>query len=179
MQLEYTTEMKLALDILNKKGYLWTGILATTSAPLICNGDMICMKIPNDNLKIGDLVATTSHKMFIVQRIIEISGSKYRTKADISEKGPFEFAREDIIARVVMVSHQGTIININNKISARINRNIARLSIKRTVQYDNSGFFYRPFFQNLRRSFIKRLLKLVKITGKTDEKNLDPEIQVR
>ncbi|MFC2102781.1 S24 family peptidase, partial [Bacteroidota bacterium] len=126
MEIEYTTEMTLALDILNVSGYLWTRVKADNSAPLIREGDMICIKKSGEPLKEGDLVALDYHKLFIVQRIIGIQGDTLITKADHSEKGPFSQEIENVAGKVVYIKKGDEMVNIDNRACERIHRIILR-----------------------------------------------------
>lgn len=173
----HTRELKLAMDLLYTAGYLWTSALAENSKPLINEGDMICFKKKKDNFKVGDLVVIDSLNFFIVQRIIAVCNNTYKTKADLSAKGPFEFDESKIIAKVVAVNQDEVFVNIDTKLSNSINKAIAYLSAKGSAKFLNKGFFYKPFFKRLRRSAIKRLLKAEYIIGKTDEKRLNTKIQ--
>lgn len=176
MDIEYTTEMTLALDILNVNGYLWTRVKADNSAPLIREGDMICLKKHGGTLKEGDLVALDYHKLFIVQRIIGIQDDTLITKADHSEKGPFNQEIGIVAGKVVYIKKGQEIVNIDNRACERIHRMILRLSVGRGKP--DTGFFYSKFFHKLRRSLLKRTLKLELIIGKRYAKNIDPGIQL-
>ncbi len=178
MPIEYTTEMTLALDILNVSGYLWTRVKADNSAPLIREGDMICLKKCGEMLKKGDLVAVDYHKIFIVQRIIKIDGDTVYTKADHSEKGPFSQEIGSIAGTVAYIKKEKELVNIDNPICDRIHLLIIRLSLGRSKVNINTGFFYRKFFHKLRRSILKRILKLELIIGKRYAKNVDPGVQI-
>ncbi|MBE0648452.1 MAG: hypothetical protein IH596_11785 [Bacteroidales bacterium] len=176
MEIEYTTEMTLALDILNVSGYLWTRVKADNSAPLIREGDMICLKKRGAALKEGDLVALDYHKLFIVQRIIRIEGDTLLTKADHSEKGPFNQKIEHVAGKVVCIKRGEEVVNIDNPACERVHRMILSLSVGRGKP--DTGFFYSKFFHKLRRSILKRALKLELIIGKRYAKNIDPGIQI-
>jgi|GEM_PF-1044097 len=178
MLTDHTVQIKLALEILQSQGFLWTKVTANNSKPLIVEGDMICLKATDGPFSPGDLVATDSLKMFIVQRILKIDGEQYLTKADMSLKGPFTCTRDKIIARVVMIRHGNQYIKIDTPWAGRLNRIISHLSFKRTAAFDHSGFLYHPFFQRQRRSVMKRLLRLEKITCTVHEKNIRPELQI-
>ncbi|MBN1197781.1 MAG: hypothetical protein JXA23_00420 [Bacteroidales bacterium] len=178
MLTDHTIDVKLALEILQTQGFLWTKVTANNSKPLIIEGDMICLKACNGPFKPGDLIATDSLKMFIVQRILQMNGDQYLTKADMSLKGPFSCTRDKIIAKVALIKHKDQYIDIDNPWSGRLNRIISHLSYKRTSEFDNTSFRYRPFFQRLRRSVMKRLLKFEKITCTTHEKKIRPELQI-
>ncbi|NQV03437.1 MAG: S24/S26 family peptidase [Bacteroidia bacterium] len=178
MPIDYTTEMILALDILNVNGYLWTRVKADNSAPLIREGDMICLKKSGKVLKKGDLVALDYQKLFIVQRIVGIQGDTIYTKADHSEKGPFRQAIGKVAGKVVVIKQEHDLLNIDNPLCDRIHLLITRLSVGRSKTNINTGFFYRKFFHKLRRSILKRLLKLELIIGKRYAKNVDPGLQI-
>lgn len=178
MLTDHTVQIKLALEILRSQGFLWTKVTANNSKPLIVEGDMICLKATDGQLKPGDLIATDSLKMFIVQRILKIDGQQYVTKADMSLKGPFTCTRDKIIARVVLIRHGDQYIKIDSPWAASLNRIISHLSYKRTSAFDNTSFRYHPFFQRQRRSLMKRLLKLEKITCTVHEKNISSELQI-
>jgi hypothetical protein len=178
MPIDYTTEMTLALDILNINGYLWTRVKADNSAPLIREGDMICLKKCGELLKRGDLVAVDYHKIFIVQRIIKIDGDTVFTKADHSEKGPFSQEIGTIAGKVAYIKNGKNLVNIDNPICKRIHLLIIKLSLGRSKVNTNPGFFYRKFFHKLRRSMLKRILKLELIIGKRYAKKVDPEVQI-
>lgn len=178
MPIDYTTEMILALDILNVNGYLWTRVKADNSAPLIREGDMICLKKCGKELKKGDLVAVDYHKIFIIQRIIEIDGDTVYTKADHSEKGPFSQEIGNIAGKVAYIKKEKNLVNIDNPICDLIHLLIIWLSVGRSKVNTASGFFYRKFFHKLRRSMLKRILKLELIIGKKYAKNVDPGLQI-
>jgi len=178
MPLEYTTEMKLALDILKVQGYLWTRVRADNSAPLITEGDMICLKRCGDTPKKGDLVALDCRKLFIVQRIVGTEGSDLLTKADHSEKGPHRKSIDEVAGKVVLIKKGVTLLNIGNLLCDLIHRWIVRLSLGRSEIRRQTGFFYRKFFHKLRRSLLKRLLLLELTIGKIYAKHVDPGIQI-
>ncbi|MFH1159975.1 MAG: S24/S26 family peptidase [bacterium] len=178
MPIDYTTEMILALDILNANGYLWTRVKANNSAPLINEGDMICLKKSGYALKKGDLVALDYQKLFIVQRIVKLSGETIYTKADHSEKGPFMQPIGIVAGKVVLIKKTQDLLNIDNRLCDRIHLLITRYSVGRSETYINTGFFYRKFFHKLRRSILKRLLKLEIIIGRKYAKNVDPGLQI-
>lgn len=179
MPIDYTTEMILALDILNVTGYLWTRVKAENSAPLIREGEMICLKKSGKEMKKGDLVALDYQKLFIVQRIIEIRGDSVYTKADHSEKGPFRHEIDRIAGKVVIVKKGENVLNIDNWLCDRVNLLIIWLSLGRSKFNIKTGFFYQKFFHKLRRSMLKRLLYLELIIGKIDAKNIDPGLQIK
>ena len=176
--MDYTTHMALAVDILNSTGYLWTQISAQNSAPLINEGDMVCVKKRDDSLKKGDLIAIDFRKMFIIQRIVDIGEDEAWTKGDHSEKGPFCCRLKDVAGKVILVKKKEEILQIDNPLCERLHILITRLSLGRREKVINTGFFYRKFFHKLRRSMIKRLLRLEIILGKRYAKNLDPRLPI-
>jgi len=177
MLTDHTIQVKLALEILQKKSVFWTRVSANNSKPLIFDGDMICLKSIEGELKVGDLVALDSLKMFIVQRILKINGDQFTTKADMSDRGPFTFERDKIVARAAIIKSGDKYYDIDTKTSAALNRMIASLSYNRSLEFKNKNLFYRPFFMRLKRSAMKRLLKLEKYLGKTDDARIDFTIQ--
>lgn len=178
MPIAYTTEMRLALDVMNATGYLWTRVRADNSAPLIREGDMICLRKTGPDVKKGDLVALDYRKLFIVQRIVDIRGDTIYTKADHSEKGPFNQVIGQVAGKVVYILKGKDLLNIDNPLCDRIHLLITGLSVGRSKINVNSGFFYRRFFHKLRRSLLKRLLKLELIIGKRYAKSIDPGVQI-
>lgn len=178
MPKERTSEISLALGILNDVGYLWTKVKADNSAPLICEGDYICLKNAGRPFGIGDLVALDCLKMFIVQRIVGVGKDVIFTKADHSEKGPFSQEAASVAGKVVLVKKGKYIVSVDNPFSSRLHMLIVRLSVGRSRVNTGSGFFYGTFFHKLRRSALKRLLSLELITGKRYAKHHDPGVQV-
>lgn len=173
---EHTVEMQLALEILEKKGWLWTKVTANNSKPLILEDDTVCLKKLDSDMRVGDLVAMDSLKMIIIHRILKINGNEITTKADISDKGPFTYNSDRVIGRVVIVKNKDVYIKIDTRTAIFINRIIARLSYNRSVEFRKKNLFYYPFFMRLRRSMMKRLLKLEKYLGKTNETKLNTTI---
>lgn len=175
---DLTSEMSLALDILNTGGYLWTSVKADNSAPLIREGDFICLREAGRSFRKGDLVALDCRKMFIVQRIVGVGEDVVYTKADHSEKGPFSQETGMVAGKVVLVKKGKDLVSIDNPFGNLIHPLIVRLSLGRSRVNTRSGFFYRTFFHKLRRSALKRLLTLELIIGKEYARHHDPGIQV-
>lgn len=96
------------LNVLNKEytdifGYSVFSTATGSMAPTIEIGDIVLVKIGNDDVKEQDIITYKKDEKFITHRIIKIDGENIITKGDNNNTADKEITKDVIVGKVVSI----------------------------------------------------------------------------
>lgn len=92
----------LKKDYPNILGYTYFEIASNSMYPALKKGDLIIIKLKNDNYIVGDIITYKDNNIYTTHRLVEVSSKGYVPKGDNNNTFDPIIKKEQIIGKVVV-----------------------------------------------------------------------------
>lgn len=106
----------LKKDYPNVLGYSYFEVSSNSMYPTLKKGDLIIIKLKNDNYIVGDIITYKDNDMYTTHRLVEINSKGYVTKGDSNNTSDPIINKEKIIGKVIVkMNFVGFLIQVLKK----------------------------------------------------------------